>query len=183
MPDSIRSVMRVRSRAGELDPYRRCVLEGNPGSRPVERRSRHSRVLSGRTSCQRKGDSKSSYDACEKKAPGQLAIAGALLRHRLLGTDCLRAPRGTRRSRMMPGIWVDTVGVSERRPRSYSARQARFSMATGVLRWSRKRLPTRTGAAAISAPTSPRANSRIESRHGTASLHIQKLAKNVAAAG
>ena len=40
---------------------------------------------------------------------------------------------------MMPGICVDTVRVSERRPRSYSARQARFSMATGVLRWNRKR--------------------------------------------
>jgi hypothetical protein len=53
----------------------------------------------------------------------------------------------------MPGIWVDAVRVSERRPRSYSARQARFSMATGVFRWNRKRPPTRTGAAAISAPT------------------------------
>ena len=46
--------------------------------------------------------------------------------------------RSTRRSRMTPGICVDRVRVSERRPRSYSARQARFSMATGVLRWNRK---------------------------------------------
>src|ERR1700730_6460373 len=48
-------------------------------------------------------------------------------------TLCPGMPRrSARMSRMMPGICVDAVRVSERRPRSYSARQARFSMANGV---------------------------------------------------
>ena len=46
---------------------------------------------------------------------------------------------------------------------SYSARHARGSIATGVLRRMRKRPLTRTGAASIAASTSPRLNSRATS--------------------
>ena len=45
--------------------------------------------------------------------------------------------------------------------RSYSARQARGSIATAVLRCMRKRPLTRTGAPASAASTSPRLNSRL----------------------
>src|SRR5215468_2257005 len=91
-------------------------------------------------------------DASPKPPP----TSGAITR-----TLCPGIPsRSASRSRMIPGICDESVRVSERRPRSYSAMLARFSIATGALRWKRNWPPTRTGAPIISASMSPRTNSR-----------------------
>ena len=119
------------------------------------RSSRRSLVhFTGRPSLRAAAATRISSGYTDALPPNPPPTSGAITRTLLAG----RSSASARASRTMPGIWV--VECSVRLPARYSARQARFSIAIGVLRWKRKRPPTVTAAFAISMSTSPRANSR-----------------------